>query len=411
MKTKILFFLLFFITFIFSCNTDKNKTDLLSENTKQSAKDFIDASFDSTFTPQNAAQQFVYNMGFGWNLGNTLDATHWNNEQNAGLTTETGWGQPLTTKEIIQGLAKSGIKTIRIPVSWHNHISDTNYTIDSEWMARVKTIVDWAIAENLYVILNIHHDNVESLPISYGKGFYPTTENKTESIKFLTRIWEQIATTFNNYDNHLIFEVMNEPRMIKDEHEWGFNKNCRKCQDAMNCVNDFNQICLDTIRLSGGQNTNRFVMFPAIAASPDASFSDLFKIPVDSRKNALILSVHMYTPYPFAMGVPGGTDFTNNDRKTLDYYFNKLNEKYISKGIPVIIGEMGATNKDNLEDRAEWFAYFIQHSKKYGITSCLWDNGNYQPSTTKSERYGYYNRTEQKWYFPLLLEIALEASK
>lgn len=264
----------------------------------------------------------------------------------------------------------------------------------------------------MYVILNIHHDNAESSTVAYGSGFYPASQGKTESLNFLTRIWEQITATFNDgYDEHLIFEVMNEPRMKNDQHEWSFYSDCDTCQDAMSCVNEYNQKCLDTIRKSGGKNASRLVMLPSIAASPDSAFSDLFVLPQDSAQNALALSVHMYTPYDFAMGVPGGSDFTASHKETLDYYFSKLNEKYISKGIPVVIGEMGATNKDNLEDRAEWFAYFIQHARKYGIASCLWDNGSQQPSTTESERYGFYNRTEQSWYFPLLIEIATEASK
>ncbi len=367
--------------------------------------------FDSSFTPKNKAQEIVYNMQFGWNLGNTMDAHGAKQNGNAGLSTETCWSQPYTTQAMIKGLANSGIKTIRIPVSWHNHITDTNnYTIDSAWMTRVKTIVDWAIEEDMYVILNIHHDNSEDKNLQYG--FYPNSQNKSESIKFLTSIWNQICKTFNNnYDEHLIFEVMNEPRLVGDEHEWGFQSSCATCIDCMNCVNEFNQECLDVIRSTGGNNATRLIMFPAIAASPDSAFSDLFKVPEDSAENALALSVHMYTPYSFAMGVPGGENFTANDKSTLDYYFSKLNDKFVSKGIPVVIGEMGATNKDNLDDRAEWFAYFIQHSRKYGMTACLWDNGNAEPSTTESERYGYYDRKNAQWYFPILTEIAVEASK
>jgi endoglucanase len=369
---------------------------------------------DTNFTPKNKAQEIVYNMQFGWNLGNTLDATHWNDDQNAGLTTETGWGQPKTTQEMIKGLKNLGIKTIRIPVSWHNHISDNNYSIDSSWMSRVKQIVDWAYNEEMYVIINIHHDNYNSKNnnFKYGKGFYPSEEYKTESLKFITRVWEQICQTFNeNYDDRLVFEVLNEPRLQGDAHEWGYQSSCATCKEAMNVLNEFNQAALDTIRASGGNNANRLVMIPSIAASPDHAFSSDFKMPTDSAENALALSVHMYTPYDFAMGVPGGEKFTSGHKGTLDYYFNKLNNLYVSKGIPVVIGEMGATNKDNLEDRAAWFGYFVQHSRKYGITACVWDNGVAEPSKTESEKYGYYNRTKQEWYFPLLMEVALKASE
>ena len=388
------------------CITEKDDGNYLPE-------DFIDSSCDTSFTPKNRAQEIVYNMQFGWNLGNTLDATAWNDAQNFGLGTETGWSQPKTTQAMIKGLKNLGIKSIRIPISWHNHLADNNYTIDSDWMKRVKQIVDWAYDEGMYVIINIHHDNYDSKKknFGYGKGFYPSSECKEESFKFITRVWEQVSETFKDYDEKLVFEVLNEPRLQGDEHEWGYNSGCSTCKDAMNSLNEFNQKALDTIRASGGNNANRLVMVPSIAASPDAAFNSDFKLPIDSAENALALSVHMYTPYNFAMGVPGGETFTSGDKGTLDYYFNKLNNMYVSKGIPVVIGEMGATNKDNLKHRAAWFGYFIQHSRKYGMTACVWDNGAAEPSKTESEKYGYYNRTKQEWYFPLLMEVALKASE
>jgi endoglucanase len=120
----------------------------------------------------------------------------------------------------------------------------------------------------------------------------------------------------------------------------------------------------------------------------------------------------MYTPYNFAMGVPGDRNFTSSHKNELNNIFNKINNKYLSKGIPVVIGEMGATNKENLKHRAAWFGYFIQHSRKYGMTACVWDNGSWNVSDGKyEEKYGYYNRTKQEWYFPLLMEVALKASE
>ncbi|MBO5137503.1 MAG: glycoside hydrolase family 5 protein [Spirochaetaceae bacterium] len=400
-------FIAIFAVLLFSCISIEKQ-----ENIAILAKDFIDESLDTDFIPKNKAQEVVYNMEIGWNLGNTLDATLNTNQLNEGLKTEISWGQPRTTQEMIQGLAKNGIKTIRIPISWHNHIIDQNYTIDEEWFDRVKTIVDWAIEENMYVIINTHHDNSETTPLVYGAGYYPSSENKEESLKFLCRIWEQISTVFNyDYDERLIFEIMNEPRLRGHEHEWNFVEKCELCKDSMKCVNEYNQKVLDVIRASGGNNATRLVMIPSIGGSPDSAFSDLFEMPKDSAENALILSVHMYTPYEFAMGVPGGEKFTSLHKQVLNYYFFRLNQKFVSKGIPVVIGEMGATNKNNLEERAKWFAYFIQHSRIYGVTSCLWDNGNSEPSTTQSEKYGYYNRIEKEWYFPLLMEIILECSK
>ena len=289
---------------------------------------------------------------------------------------------------------------------------DFDYDIDSKWMNRVKQIVDWAYEEDMYVIMNIHHDNCTKDNFKNAIGFYPSEECKDESIKYITRVWEQVSETFKDYDEKLVFEILNEPRLQGDEHEWNYNSSCSTCKEAMNSLNEFNQNALDTIRASGGNNANRLVMVPSIAASPDAAFNSDFKLPIDSAENALALSVHMYTPYPFAMGVPGGETFTSGDKGTLDYYFNKLNDKFVSKGIPVVIGEMGATNKDNLKDREAWFDYFNNGARKYGMTACVWDNGSWDVSDGKyKEKYGYYNRIKQEWYFPTLMEKAIAASK
>ena len=195
------------------------------------------------------AVQIVKNMKFGWNLGNTLDATAGGDPANGwsgankslGIKTETNWGKPETTQAMIKGLKASGISTIRLPISWHDHI-DSNYNIDSAWMNRVKTIVDWAMDEGLYVIINIHHDNVgaNALKKNSHKGFCPAPKCKEESERYLAKIWQQIAAAFNNgYDEHLIFEVMNEPRLPGDPHEWNWEASCKTCNEAMECINGY----------------------------------------------------------------------------------------------------------------------------------------------------------------------------
>lgn len=348
----------------------------------------------------------VKDMKTGWNLGNTLDAIAKDT-----LASETSWSQPLTTKAMIDGLAASGIKTIRIPTSWHNHIIDDRYTIDPEWMARVKEIVDWAISADMYVILNSHHDCWEnSLAMTPCQGYYPNPVNLEESKLFLENVWAQICLAFNNgYDEHLIFETMNEPRLRGTNNEWWNDRSTKQYTDAADCLNQLNQTALDTIRKSGGNNQKRYVMIPGLRAACDSVFAPEFKMPTDDEEGKLILSVHMYEPYAFAMDGAGVTDFTLEHKKALVSTFRSLNFTYIAKGIPVVIGEYGATNKNNLEDRVEWFNYFIKNSRKYGITACLWDNGQYKPSNKEGERFGFYNRDTCKWYFPEIQQAILSA--
>ena len=368
-----------------------------------------------------SAAEIVANMKFGWNLGNTLDAfaggdpaNGWNGaNKSLGINTETYWGMPKTTQAMIKGIKASGISTIRIPVSWHDHI-DANYKIDPEWMSRVKTVVDWAMDEGLYVIINIHHDNVaaNTLKINSRKGICPASKCKDESEKYITKIWQQVAEVFNSgYDEHLIFELMNEPRLPGDPHEWNWEASCKTCNDAMECLNEYNQLCVDTIRATGGNNASRMLMIPSYGASPGAAISPKFKMPEDPA-NCLALSVHMYTPYDFAMKDKGGDrTFTQKHKSDLDYWFRELNTKFVQKGYPVVIGEMGATNKENLAEREKWFTYFCTKAKSCNMSAILWDNGIWEVPKSKSynELYGFYNRENQTWYFPSLIEAATSA--
>ena len=362
--------------------------------------------------------ELTKNMTIGWNLGNTLEATG-----TSGMASETSWSQPHTEKAMIDGLAATGIKTIRIPVSWHNHITDKQtYTIDTEWMKRVKTVVDWAIEDGMYVIINAHHDNNDNpSKMKRATGYYPNNDNLVESQRFLYNVWGQIASAFNEgYDEHLIFETMNEPRPAGTNCEWWYSGDAR-CIEAAKCLNIMNQTALDAIRASGGNNASRFVMCPALQASENAATTSAFKMPEDIEQNKgtnrLILSVHAYTPYSFAMESPGETVFTDAHKAELNTMFSKLKKKFIDNGYPVVIGEYGATNKDNLKDRLAWFDFYISTAKSYGIPCLLWDNGVWQTRTTGdgkpdySEGYGYYNRTAQKWYFPEITETMIKASK
>ena len=368
------------------------------------------------------ASQIVNSMKFGWNLGNTLDASAGGDEKagwagrnaSLGVGTEINWGMPQTTQAMIQGIKVKGFSSIRIPISWHDHI-DANYTIDSSWMNRVKQIVDWAIAEDLYVIINVHHDNITPAYCTTGchLGYSPAASCINESKRYLYNVWCQIATAFNNgYDEHLIFETINEPRLPGDSHEWNWESSCPTCQEAMECIKALNQLCVETIRESGGNNAQRLIMVPSYVAAPGAAIHSSFSLPNDSAGSGHIaLSVHMYSPYNFAMEDPGSSTFTDEHRGDLDYWFGQLNTKFISQGIPVVIGEMGATNKNNTEQRTAWFQYYLGKVKNYNMAALLWDNGKYQipDSGSYNELFGFYNRTAQTWYFPDMITAAVNA--
>ena len=356
---------------------------------------------------ENSAE-IVAEMEFGWNLGNTLDAFV---DGQGGTESETSWGQPKTTAEMFTALKKAGFKTVRIPITWHNHLVGDDYTIDSAWMARVKEVVDMAYGEGLYVIINIHHDTAKSADVAYGQGYYPAESAKDESIKFITRVWEQVSAAFNNsYDEHLIFEVLNEPRLVGHEREWWYDAAHADCRAAQGIIVEYEEACIAKIRESGGNNATRYIMVPAYVAQPWAAMADTYSLPADSAEGKLIVSVHMYDPWSFAGDNPGESVFTDEMRAGQKNTFDALGNAFTANGIGVVIGECGATNKGNLSEREAWFSYYFEQSKRNGLTAILWDNGSVEipEDGNVSEHYGFFNRTEQTFFFPTLLQCALD---
>lgn len=365
--------------------------------------------WDAVEIPDNEALAFVEDMQLGWNLGNTFDAS--NCGLNDDLEYESAWVGIVTTKEMIHTIADAGFKTIRIPVSWHNHV-DENYQINEAWMNRVQEVVDWAMEEDMYVILNIHHDNEEEF-------MYPSYERLEQSKKYVQAVWEQIAERFADYDEKLIFETLNEPRHVGTEHEWWIDANSELGKECIDSVNQLNQTAVDTIRANGkGYNTSRYIMAPGYCASPDFALADGFVVPTDSgdAENRILVSVHAYTPYNFALA--GENDQNSTDRFSIsekngtadiDMFMKKLYDKFISKGTGVVIGEFGARAKNNnVEARTEFAAYYVARARSYGITTCWWDNNAFGGD---GENFGILRRVKNQILFPQIVEQMVYYSK
>ena len=360
----------------------------------------INAQALSGDTLKNAdTEAILEGMGLGWNLGNSLDATG-----GSGLDTETSWSNPKTTQALIDKVKSLGFNTVRVPVSWGKHVSGDNYTIDSAWLARVKEVVDYCYKNDMYVILNIHHDTKSSASAS-GAGYYPRSSAYSSSEEFVTSVWSQMAEYFKDYDYHLIFETLNEPRLIGTGCEWWFNKwNIpSEVKDAIDCINKLNQKAVDTIRDTGSNNRGRLIMCPGYDASIDGATVSGFKLPTDisGNKNRIAVSIHAYSPYNFAMNVDtsnGATStYSSSIKDELKNLFSTLKSNFRDKGIPVVIGEFGSTDKNNTAERVKWATDYTALAKKNNIPCVLWDNNafavyNGSNIVLNSEYHGYINR-------------------
>lgn len=323
--------------------------------------------------PNTDGINFVKDMRLGWNLGNTLDAIDDTGWVGSEMGIETCWnGGYKTSKEMIDTVKAAGFRTVRIPVSWHNHV-DGSYNITKQWMDRVQEVVDYAIDDGMYVILNVHHDN----DLKY---MYPDSAHYEQSKKYMTTVWSQIADRFKDYDSKLIFETMNEPRLVGHQNEWWINPSNGDCIDAIKTINKLNQDVLDTIRSSGGNNGTRYVAVPGYDCSVDGATNENFKLPADSAQNRLIVAVHAYLPYGFALAEESDSQSVNyfninTDTGEIQQAIDKVYNQYISKGIPVYIGEYGARDKGgNVQPRIDCASYFTAYASSRGITCCWWDD-------------------------------------
>jgi endoglucanase len=368
MKKIFILFLALLTAFLITCKKD----DPLPPGEYD---DFEVPAFSDDPIPSDdiSASELVAKIRIGWNLGNTLDAN----------PNETSWGNPMTRKSNIDAIKAAGFNAVRIPVSWSHHV-DGSYNIDTNFMNRVKEIVGYAMDNNMYVLLNTHHD----------EGIFKFTNSEiTASKAAFRKVWEQIADNFKDYNLRLIFEGLNEPRTIGGQNEWNGGT-----PDERANLNAMEQIFVDAVRASGGKNTNRVLMVSTYAASASSTAVNGVVIPTDSSNtvNKFIVSIHAYTPYNFALNEGTGkvdkwsksnSSDTGDIRNAIDPAYNK----FVSKGIPVIMGEFGALNRNNEQTRAEWADYYVSYAKSKKIPCFWWDDGG---------NFKLLNRSNDKFYFP-----------
>jgi len=316
------------------------------------------------------AAEAVNNITAGWNLGNTLDATGEWIAKGSYVNFETAWGNPVTTKEMITRIKEAGFNAIRVPVTWEFHI-DADGNVEREWMDRVQELVDYVISQDLYCILNMHHDGGAGTQ-SWVRA---ATKNYSKNKDRFARVWEQIAERFKDYPEKLLFEAINEP--LDEAGNWG-----NASSDANLGLAMYHQSFVNTVRNSGGHNRYRNLIVMTYAGSHDKEALDKFKLPKDKVEGHLILEVHSYDPVGFSWYEASWTTVrstwgTEADYKEIDEDMLMLKNYSEKLGVPVIIGEFGSEDKDNDSERAKHASYFVGTAAKYGIKCFWWDCGRF----------------------------------
>ena len=320
----------------------------------------------------STAVQLAAKIKLGLNIGNTLEA----------IGGETFWGNPMITQQLIDTAKASGFDAIRLPCSWDQYSNAGTAKISDTWLNRVKDVVQYCFNANMQVLLNIHWDG--------GWLENNVTPAKKNAVSAKQKaFWEQIATHLRDFDERLMFASANEP-------------NCDTAEQ-MEVLFAYHQTFIDAVRSTGGKNAYRVLVLQLPNTNTELAQTLWNKTPVDPAANRLMVEPHFYTPPNFCilnedaswgkMFYYWGKDYhstiepdrnaTWGEEETVDAHMALANQLFVSKGIPVLLGEYGAPRRTtpldldlHLASRAHWMKYVTQKALENGLIPFLWDTGD-----------------------------------
>ncbi len=363
------------------------------------------------------AAEAVKNMGVGWNIGNTLESNSGDVEnmwieaytQRRPTDYENAWGQADVTRALIHMFKEAGFNAIRVPVTWYPHMGNitttisanhwnkdawlesADYQVDPVWMARVKEVVDYVIDEDMYCILNVHHDSGASTTawLRADWDVYATVKER------YCNLWTQISKEFKFYGERLLFESFNE--MLDVDGTWNYPKD----KSSTEVINTINADFVAAVRATGGNNAKRNLVLNTYAASTDSRALQDFVLPDDPAKDHLMAEVHSYAPYNFAFDTSTPQEmFDANCDREVRAIVDDLNTYLVSRGIPCILGEYGAGTYNRAEaELGKQAACYVSQATKYNI-ACFYWMGLVD---------GKEDRTAPRWTKPTLRDAILNA--
>ena len=323
------------------------------------------------------ALEVVELMGNGINLGNTMEAYGRANHGVGKATSlyETAWGQPITTQEMVSGMKAAGFDTLRVPVAWTNAMNyeDGDYTINQSYLDRVGEIIDYAINADMFVIVNDHWDG------GWWGMFGSATEvTRNAAMEMYTEMWRQIAEEYGDRSYKLIFESGNE--------ELGNRLNDKDvCPDSGSLSEDecyatahqINQAFVDTIRATGGNNADRFLLIAGYNTDVTMTCDSRFKMPTDTADGKLLLSVHYYDPSNYCIFTSVEDWGSKQEYQSMNDMLAKMT-KYTEQGYGIVIGEWGVLYENGAvkNQRTEYMTNFLANCDLYGYCPVLWDCNN-----------------------------------
>lgn len=330
-----------------------------------------------------SSMELVKEMTLGWNLGNSLDVCNADRDgdgqvnESAEKVDETLWGNIKTTKEMFEALKEDGFNSVRIPITWRDHLSD-DYTIDADWMDRVQEVVDYAYELDMYVIINLHHDGGGDP--QFGAWIRNASTDYDGVLSKYKTIWNQICDRFENYGEKLIFESMNEV---------GFDDMDK--DGAYETLNKLNQEFVDLVRASGGNNPQRHLLIAGYWTDVEMTCDQRYKMPEDPAGKCIV-SVHYYTPWEFCTTNINNEWGSSQEVRVMESKIKNMTDNFVNKGIPVIIGEFGTGIWNDKASGVYFSEMFTKLCHENSIAPFMWDDG------------AQFNRETCEWNYPELIK-------
>ena len=370
------------------------KTDIHASNEAP----VVDTAKNGTFNDKINAWDFVQALGPGYQY---LSFCFNEISLDFGIDIYHPWGEPKATREFIDFVKAKGFTTLRLPFNPGNHFIDDKHTIDPRFIKELKQVADWAIEDGMNVILcgffwpRQFDEDYNPDRVRY-EGIVVNEKYQQQGEEFLRDVWKQIATAFNNsYDERLIFETLNEcGDDLHPEHNHNPQENCPVCKKDFEILSSYNQVILDTIRATGGNNAKRFVMVEAYGGGVETLCSKSFKLPKDKAKNKLIPTFHSYLMG--AVEEDMKMFYSSGVKKAVSKTFALLDKSYFSKHIPVYISEMGTFRVTPVLEKINFVNDFMAEANKKG-RSCATVHHFDPGAGQKSMGFRYYNRKTMEW--------------
>jgi endoglucanase len=302
--------------------------------------------------------ELVRRMAPGWNLGDTLDSC---SMVATDSVDETTWGNPRVQADLSSALKNHGMHSVRIPVTWRHHLGPApDYVIDPMWIKRVQEVVDYALANDLYAIINLHHDGGGDP--EGGAWIRNAATDYEGTLRKFNALWTQIAAHFADYSQRLLFEDINEVGFDSLQKSEGYTR-----------LNNLNQAFVDLIRQSQGKNPKRHLLIAGYWT--DFAESSMGTVMPKDPENRSILSVHYYTPWMFCVNGEPSTWGSAAELTELRDKFQLIKTAFTDRGHAVILGEYGVNSKAERQSRMFWIEHVTKAAFDLGIAPMFWDNG------------------------------------